>query len=410
MTADDPNVTRYFRVTPEMRARYGTHLDKYLQFLTQGDPLADAVVALFATLPAGHGRRMLDLALDQGIEAVPQAPPAFRALFAQLDDIPFWVNWQELDTGGAAFLQSGVLGVLVIALNSLPTSYSSPAGNKALVASGKLMQRAARRLGETGRCVYLTSLPGGLRRFSDGFKVTVKVRLMHAQVRRLLWQSGRWNTTLWGSPINQCFMSATNLLLSVNLLDGMRRFGLHFSAAQRHGLMQLWRYSAYLSGVHTELLHATEQEARRFLAMVFALDGPPDEDARALVHALLGVAHQLGFGHQEWLQQLFYGISYAQIGAERAQRLGYPRTSWRFLVPTARPFIQVVDWLRPYVPGAQRLLERLGAAGWRLAIDRTLAGPLPTFHLPTRLGHVPAALEESRGGHCDDTAVLHVSQ
>jgi hypothetical protein len=199
----------------------------------------------------------------------------------------------------------------VIALNSLPVSYSSPAGNKALVSSGKLVQRAARRLGETGRCVYLTSLPGGLRRFSDGFKVTVKVRLMHAQVRQLLWQSGRWNATLWGAPINQCFMSATNLLLSVNLLDGMRRFGLHFSAGQRHGLMQLWRYSAYLSGVHAELLHATEQEARRFLDMVFAFDGPPDEDARVLVQASMNVAHQLGFGRRPWLQQMFYGISYA---------------------------------------------------------------------------------------------------
>src|SRR6266446_4105616 len=333
--------TRYFRTTPAMRARYGTHIDKYFEFLSHGDPLADAVVAAFATMPAGRGRRMLDTVLDHGIDAVPDAPAALRALFAQLDNMPFWVDWRELDTGGAAFLQSGILGVLVIALNSLPVSYSSPAGNKALVYSGKLVQRAARRLGETGRFVYLTSLPGGLRRFSDGFKVTVKVRLMHAQVRRLLSQSGRWNAELWGAPINQCFMSATNLLLSVNLLDGMRRFGLHFSAAQRHGLMQLWRYSAYLSGVQAELLHATEHEARRFLEMVFALDGPPDEDARALVHALMNVAYQLGFGHREWLQQMFYGISYAQIGRERAQRLGYPQTPWRFLVPIAKPFIQV---------------------------------------------------------------------
>jgi hypothetical protein len=402
--------TRYFRATPDMRARYGTHINRYFAFLSQGDPLADAVVAAFAAMPAGRGRRMLDTALDHGIGAVPNAPAALHALFAQLDNIPFWVDWHELDTGGAAFLQSGLLGVLVIALNSLPVSYSSPAGNKALVSSGKLVQRAARRLGETGRCVYLTSLPGGLRRFSDGFKVTVKVRLMHAQVRRLLWQSGRWNATLWGAPINQCFMSATNLLLSVNLLDGMRRFGLHFSAAQRHGLMQLWRYSAYLSGVHAELLHATEQEARRFLEMVFGLDGPPDEDARALVHALMDVAHQLGLGRREWLQQMFYGISYAQIGRERARRLGYPQTPWRFLVPTARPFVRVADLLRPYIPGAQRLLQTLGVAGWRLAIDRTLAGPAPTFPFPQTLARAPSVAQAQRGGPSDDAAVLRVSQ
>ena len=116
------------------------------------------MVAAFALMPAGRGRRMLNTVLDHGIDAAPHTPPALRALFAQLDSIPFWVDWHELDTGGAAFLQSGVLGVLVIALNSLPVSYSSPAGNKALVSSGQLVQRAARRLGETGRYVYLTSL------------------------------------------------------------------------------------------------------------------------------------------------------------------------------------------------------------------------------------------------------------
>jgi hypothetical protein len=144
--------------------------------------------------------------------------------------------------------------------------------------------------------------------------------------------------------------------------------------------------------------------------MVFALDGPPDEDARALVHALMNVAHQLGFGRREWLQQMFYGISYAQIGKVRAQRLGYPRTPWRFLVPAARPFIQVADRLRPYVPGAQWLLQTLGVAGWRLAIDRTLAGPAPTFALPQQLARAPSGAPVQRGGRRDHAAVFRVSQ
>ena len=167
--------------------------DDYVRFLATTDPLADAVAAAFAALPAGRGRRLLDTALDYGVEAVPDAGPALTALFAQLDHVPLWVDWERLDRGGALFLRSGAFGILVLALYSLPLTYSSPGGNKPLVFTGNLLRRAPGRLAETARFAVATSRPGGLRRFADGFKSTVKVRLMHAQVRRLLWQSGRWN-------------------------------------------------------------------------------------------------------------------------------------------------------------------------------------------------------------------------
>jgi hypothetical protein len=170
---------------PEARQKFGERADKFARFLYQTDPLADALIAAFTELPAGKGYRMLQTALDQGIDAVADAPPALQRLFAQLDDVPFWVDWDQLDLGGAVFLRSGLLGVVVLMLRCLPLSYCSPSGNKPLVFSGRLTERAARRLGETGRFVIATCQPGALKRFSEGFKITVKVRLMHAQVRFL---------------------------------------------------------------------------------------------------------------------------------------------------------------------------------------------------------------------------------
>jgi hypothetical protein len=373
-----------FRFTDAARQRYGERADQYLNYLFRADPLADAVVAALAELPGGQGRRLLDTALNQGIEAAPDAPPALRDLFAQLDAVPFWVDWDQLDLGGAVFLRSGLFGVLAIGLVSLPLCYSSPAGNKPLAFSGQLIKRAARRLGETGRFVYLTSQPGALRRFGEGFKATVKVRLMHAQARRLIRQSGRWDASQWGEPINQAYLAATNLMLSVALVDGMRSLGLRFTQAEREALMQLWRYSGYLFGVVPELLCVTEREARRMLEMVFALDGPPDEDSRALVNALMLVAHALGFKSTGWLTQLLYGISYGLIGEERARALGYPRTWRRWIVPALRPVISAVDLIRAITPGGQRLMDALGARGWEMAIERTLAGPPPDFRLMER--------------------------
>lgn len=374
-----------FRFTDAARQRYGERADQYRSYLFQTDPMADAVVAAMAALPAGQGHRLLDTALNQGIDAAPDAPSELRDLFAQLDEVPFWVNWEQLDLGGAAFLRSGLFGILTVGLVSLPLSYSSPAGNKPLIFSGQLIRRAPRRLGETGRFIYLTSQLGALRRFGDGFKATVKVRLMHAQVRRLLKQSGRWDANQWGEPINQAYLAATNLILSVVLLDGMRSFGLRFAHAEREALMQLWRYSGYLSGIAPELLCATENEARRMLEMVLELDGPPDDDSRALINALMLVGHATGFKEADWLKQLCYGISYSLIGEVRARALGYPRTWRRWIVPALRPVISTVDLVRSLAPGGRRLVDALGARSWELAIERTLAGPLPDYRMTERL-------------------------
>src|SRR5262245_22028068 len=105
-----------FRFTDAARDRFGERADQYRAYLCRTDPLADKAVAALAELPGGQGHRLLDQALNQGIESVPDAPPALQALFAQLDEVPFWVNWDQLDLGGAVFLRSGLFGVLTIGL------------------------------------------------------------------------------------------------------------------------------------------------------------------------------------------------------------------------------------------------------------------------------------------------------
>src|SRR5262245_66662468 len=169
----------------------------------------------------------------------------------------------------------------------------------------------------------------------------------------------------------------------------MRSFGLRFTLTEREALVQLWRYSGYLSGVAPELLCATESEARRMLEMVLELEGPPDEDSRALIDALMLVGRATGLKEVGWLTQLCYGVSYALIGEDRARALGYPRTWRRWIVPALRPIISAVDLIRSLAPGGRRLVDAIGVRGWELAIERTLAGPQPDFRLMERLAVQP---------------------
>ncbi len=300
--------------------------EKYSDFLWRSDPLADAVMDEFARMPESDWRALLDLALTKGIEAVPIAPEPLRALFRQLECVPFWVDRDRCNLGGATFLRCR-LGFAVLAMHSLPIIYSWPVGNKPLALSGQLVHRASQRLKDTTRFVFAVCQPDGLSRFSDGFALAVRVRLIHAQVRRLLLQSGQWRSEAWGAPINQCHMAGTNLMFCVGVLDGLTHLGYRFKRVERDALIHLWRYAGYLLGVENELLIADEFDGHRLLDMMFAFEPQPDDDSRALVNALM----QTSFDYIRNFRlgricgaNLCYGISRALIGDEQSAALGYP--------------------------------------------------------------------------------------
>src|SRR5580765_523894 len=127
---------------------HGSRAEKYAGLFWRTDPLADAVMDEFACIPEGVWRTMLETALAQGIEAVPDAPKALQALFAQLDRSPFWVDREQCDLGGATFLRCR-MSFAALAMLSLPIIYSWPAGNKPLALSGQLVHRASQRLKDT---------------------------------------------------------------------------------------------------------------------------------------------------------------------------------------------------------------------------------------------------------------------
>ena len=363
----------------------GSRAEKYADLFWRTDALADAVMDEFSRMPEGAWRGILDRALSQGIEAVPDAPAALRALFHQLDHVPFWVDREQCDLGGATLLRCRLI-FAVLAMASLPIIYSWPVGNKPLALSGQLVHRASQRLKDTTRYVFAICQPGGLSRFSEGFAMTVRVRLIHAQVRRLLRQSGQWQTEKWGAPINQIHMAGTNLMFSVGALEALDRFGYRFNAVERESLIHLWRYAGYLLGIDNELLVAGEWEGRRLLDTIFAFEPAPDEDSRALVDALMETTlhflRGLPFGRL-FTRNLCYGISRALIGEQRAHMLGYPKTAWRWLVTAIHPATRIIETARIFSTHVQALAKVAGRKAFRRLLgERGLKGATGPFPIP----------------------------
>jgi hypothetical protein len=372
------------------RARFGDRVDRLAPYFYRVDDLADRAVEALAALPSSQGWEMLTSALDRGIDAATGAPEGLRALFAEVDRVPPWVDWEALDRGGELLMRAGPFGGMVLGAKSLVHGYLSPGGNKPLVFSGRLTEQAGRRLNETSRFVQAVCRPGGMRRGSDGFKITVKVRLMHAQVRRMILRSGRWDEATWGAPINQHDMSATSLLFSLSVLEGLRMLGLQITPDESERYIQLWRYVGRLIGGEPDLVPGSELEAWQLAELIGATQGPPDADSRALVKAMLESpvidAKSPEARKRAQLQmRLGQGLVRGFFGDEVADALGVPRTPWRHSVRVLRRLNLAAEQVRTRVPAAHRTAVEVGQRYWDRVVEIGLAGATAEFRPPERI-------------------------
>jgi hypothetical protein len=381
--------SRYTNLTAA-RARFGDRVDRLGPYLTKVDEVADRVVAAIDALPPGAGWRMFEEATRRGVVSVPEAPSSFVELFREAERVPLWVDWPTLDRGGQVLLRAGALGGIVLGLKSIVSGYTTPAGNKPLVFSGRLRHETTRRLHETSRFVEATISRGGLRPRADGYRITLKVRVMHAQVRRMILRGGGWNAEAWGAPINQHDQMGTLLLFSDIVLRGLEQLGLRVSRDDAEAYMQLWRYSGYLIGVDPELIPTSRAEAEGYVDLIAATQAPPDDDSRALTRALLEAGRLAAKTPREKKQaerlyQFSVGMCRELLGSEMADQLDVPRASWTFMMPFLRRLIAGADRIRETVPFAEVRALGSGTSYWKRVVDLGLAEAAIDFALPESL-------------------------
>lgn len=371
----------------EARARFGDLAERLIPYLERKDPLADAVVAALADVAPQRRHELIERAL-QGDEQ--GAPESLRELLAVARIVPPWLDWKRLRSAHEVFIRPGLLGGLTLGLRSLVYGYAAPAGNKPLAFSGRLRERAGRRLAETGRFVTAVTAIDGLRPGALGWQLVLKVRLMHAEVRRLLLTSGRWSHADWAEPINQHDMLATILLFSNVFIDGIRLLGVHVSAQEADDYQHLFRFVGELIGVDPGLLPATHAEATRLGQFILLTQGEPDGDSRELVNALLEGPLELASTPRERRRAeaqvaISHGLCRALIGDELADALGVRRDRHRHLAFAVRSTLRVLEGARRGVPRVNELVQLLGRRYWDATVKRGLGGVPARYELPVQL-------------------------
>jgi hypothetical protein len=381
--------TRYKNVV-EARARWGDRVDRLGRHLSHTDRQADAVVEAIESLPPGEGWRLFEEGIRGGPKAIPNAPQAIRDLLESASHVPAWVDWETCDRGGALLMRAGPLGGAVLGARSLVLGYASPGGNKPLVFSGRLKQQAKRRLDETARFVQAVSRPGGMRPFAEGWQITLKVRLIHAQVRRMILKSGRWDAHAWGHPVNQHDMAGTVLLFSIAMVDGLRRLGMNVSASEAERYMHLWRWVGRLIGVDDDVLPTSEAEALRLADLIALTMGDPDQDSRDLTRSLFEAAYD-GCTTRAQLKQAERNVMVGRlvcrelIGDELADKLDVPKVTLRHAMPMMKRFVAVAERFTRAVPLGERGAVAVGTFYWDRVVEIGLQSATYDFALTKSL-------------------------
>lgn len=310
----------------EAVARYGEFGRTWLEAMWRGDELADTVAA--------DGAGLLRGALVEGIDALDDPPTPLVDLFAQLDAPPSWMDRDRCDRAAISLArQAGEYG-LVLGAASLVSGAQNTIASKPLTFTGRYAGNAAVRSLEVGSWLTAVTTPGGLDRFAAGFERTVRVRMIHAHVRKNLLKGPAWEGEAWGTPIPQPFMAYTLAEFCSIALRAMAQLGVRYSDRELEDIHHLWRCVGHFVGVEEALLPIDAADYER-IEDLYALTSPgPEDENRAFIVALTEFqATEMARALPRRMApiKLVHGLQRAFVGDRIADQLALPRTRWEHL-------------------------------------------------------------------------------
>ena len=360
--------------------------EQYLTHVWLGDPLGDAVAAAMAEATPATQQRWLRLGLESGPDAIPDAPQPLLDLLAEAAVEPEWFDAASALRGCRAFhgntqsfLAAFVASVLIEGFSTLIA--------KSFNLTGRLQDQGIRRLMENNRHLAEIFTPLGLEPYGDGWRLSVRIRLIHARVRRLLNASPEWDRAAWGEPLSAAHLGAAAGAFSGLLLTRAAALGVRLSAEERAGFMMVWRRTAHLMGIPPALIVSDEEAARHLFSVARRCEPEPDVDCILLANSLVNsaplVAGITDPAKRRELATYIYRVARGLLGDELADALRFPRHRFAHVVPLLRLRTTVQRWARRAIPAYDR---RCRKADFEILMSVSFApNPGNPYRLPQQL-------------------------
>ncbi len=317
-----------------------TLADEYMTRTTVGDPLADAAAESLWGLRQREIHGFINAGMEQQYALLRTAPEPVREFFDRISAAPKWFDRERAYLGRAAFHKYSDLFIPAFFVSTLRNAATLIA--KAFYTTGRVLSPYAhRRIRQNTRHFIEIMLPGSLERSGDGWKLSVRIRLVHAQVRKLIRDSGEWDESVYGAPISAAHNGLASANFSATMLRHAEMLGARMNEAERVGFMQTWRYASYLIGTPEQLLFEGDEAATHELYRIGRICEPPPGPestavANALIRALPDIAGMSDPKVRENFVRHSYRVSRALLGNELADQLEFPRSRTFGLLPGLR--------------------------------------------------------------------------
>ncbi len=303
--------------------------DNYIKHTTIGDPVLDPIMEELSLMRPADLHRFTGAGIEQRDEILKDAPLVLRDFFKVLDDEPPWLDYEAFQPGIHAFhknvdlmLIAFVTGVLVEGFSTLIAKSFNITGR---VASTK------RRLQQNNRHMMDIFFPGGLGRNGDGWRLSTRIRFVHARIRVLLAKSDEWNQEAWGTPVSAAHLGFAISVFSKRLLEYSSLVGATLNKEERESVLAVWRYSGYLMGIPETILYTSGADAEKMYKTGYMCEPPPDSDsiavANMLIQSIPTVADITDPIEKENPVKLAYRLSRALIGGKIADQFQFPKMS-----------------------------------------------------------------------------------
>ncbi|MDE0517184.1 MAG: hypothetical protein OXH43_12685, partial [Acidimicrobiaceae bacterium] len=174
------------------RAVDPTRARNYIVHTMIADPVCDDMMLQLDAIRQRDADRFIRAAIeDPDDPALDDAPAGVHAFIEELETVPAWVDYGEF-TGGIRAFHRDSSACLAAMLGGVLVEGFSTTIAKSFFITGRLRDQGVRRLRQNNRHMIEILLPGGLETRGDGWRLSVRIRLVHAKVRQLFNESDEW--------------------------------------------------------------------------------------------------------------------------------------------------------------------------------------------------------------------------
>ncbi|KAJ5197599.1 hypothetical protein N7449_008078 [Penicillium cf. viridicatum] len=292
--------------------------------------------------------------------------PKLNQLWTEINTVPEWVNWDQIQRGQDAFFRYGLPILNVLSFESLLGGMGAMRVVETLSRTGGFGAKVVRRrlLETLQHVLQVNNSAEGIKPGGDGHISCVRVRLLHSSVRKrilsLVDQNPEYyDVDKYGTPVNDLDCIGTiNTFCSAVVWLGLPRQGIYPSQQETDDYIALWRLVAYYMGTPTDHFESTEK-ARAMMESLLISEIDPTETGKVLAkNIIIGLENTApAFASKEFMEAMTRLLN----GDQLADELDIPRSSlyYRMLIWGYCFWVMVVSYIVPKIYFVDRIMISL---------------------------------------------------